>query len=118
MSNGCSATGQICYDRETLEASSGLDSNGDLSIHEYGTGCSTLENAKRKVVKKLANQLRSRIDEGIDFIYWPNLSSNERDKWWSEVCNRLVWITVSDKHSRLGNISASAFVTVLNGEVV
>ena len=117
MSNGCFAMGRIINDDLCpLEASSGLDEYGNVSTHKSGRGCYSVANAKRNVVKRLANMLRSERD-GSDFIYWDKLSSKERKQWIREVTARLVWVEVSAENARLSQISATEFIQAFNREV-
>jgi len=117
MSNGYSATGRIIDDIfGLLEASSGLDEDGQLSIHPSGEGCVSEENAKRNVVKRLANQLRSKRDKQ-NFIYWDMLASKEKNQLISEITTRLIWVGVGQKRTKLTEISANEFMQAMNRAV-
>ena len=55
------------------------------------SGCASLQNAKRNVLKGLANKLRA-YDEGVEgWVEWPKLSATERQAWLDRVACILQW---------------------------
>ena len=58
---------------------------------ENQAGCASLQNAKRNVLKGLANKLRA-YDEGVEgWVEWPKLSTTERQAWLDRVACILQW---------------------------
>ena len=88
------ATGQIVLSNEVIEATS------------RGT---TKSRAQYRLLKKLCNKLRWREICGA-FVYWPQLSIVQQDKWFSEVNAKLSWIEINPRESKL---NAESFIGVL-----
>jgi len=55
------------------------------------SGCTSLQNAKRHVLKGLANKLRA-YHEGVEgWVEWRDLSSSEQQAWLDRVACTLRW---------------------------
>ena len=104
--SGNAARGSIVFNDEVLVKESGFNK----------TGCSTLLNAKIRVVRGLANKLRSRIEGVEDWTDWPDLPSAQQQAWLSRVAETLQWNELhGGKEAHLGHIDATSFRSVLNG---
>ena len=75
--NGYAAQGSITVNGETLTKRCGFNADG----------CLSLQNAKRNVLKGLANKVRYRLDATEGFTWWPKLTSVEQKKWLDKILN-------------------------------
>lgn len=106
--NGYAAQGSITVNGETLTKRSGFNADG----------CLSLQNAKRNVLKGLANKVRSRLDATEGFTWWPKLTSVEQKKWLDKVAETLQWDELQGgKVANLHGISASEFSSALVGSL-
>ena len=107
--NGYAARGSITVDGLEKTKSSGFND----------TGCTTLMNAKHKVLKGLANKLRAHF-EGIEgWTEWRDLNHIERSNWLDKVAETLHWDELKGgRIARLHPISADVFSDALVGGFV
>ena len=106
--NGYAAKGSITVNGETLTKRCGFNADG----------CLSLQNAKRNVLKGLANKVRSRLDATEGFTWWPRLTSVEQKKWLDKVAETLQWDQLQGgKVANLHSISASEFGRALVGSL-
>ena len=102
--NGYAAQGSVTVNGETLTKRCGFNADG----------CLSLQNAKRNVLKGLANKVRSRLDATEGFTWWPKLTSVEQKKWLDKVAETLQWDELQGgKVANLHSISASEFSRAL-----
>ena len=106
--NGYAAQGSITVNGETITHRSGFNDDG----------CFSLQNAKRHVVKSLANAVRWRHDASEGWTQWPKLTSVEQKKWLDKVAETLQWDELQGgKVANLHSISASEFSRALVGSM-
>ena len=79
--SGYAARGSIVYNGEVLVKESGFNMTGCASSHE----------AKMRVIKGLANKLRSRIEGVEGWTSWADLSGVEQHVWLSRVAESIHW---------------------------
>ena len=95
--------------------------NGEVVIKRCGfnaDGCLSLQNAKRKVLKRLANAVRWRLDASIGWTEWPDLPPVAQNKWLDKVAETLQWDELQGgKVANLHSISASEFSRALVGSL-
>ena len=72
----------------------------------------TLHNAKRNVIKSLANKLR--FDPNDKWVMWKNLSKYEQNEWLDAVIDLLIWTNKTNSHTELTNITGKEFSKILN----
>jgi len=81
-------------------------------------GCHSLENAKRHVLRRLCNILRTHYEGREGFIYWPNLPKKLRNQWLDRVSETLHWVELNDgRGAYFHSISSREFVQTLQQEV-
>lgn len=70
----------------------------------------TQENAKKNVVRSLANKLRYQ-ERGttIDWVKWKSIPKYWQDLWLDAVVECLVWIDTTSTYTRLAELSATEF---------
>ena len=106
--NGYAAQGSITVNGETLTKRSGFNDDG----------CLSLQNAKRNVLKGLANKVRSRLDATEGWTEWPDLPPAAQNKWLDRVAETLQWDELQGgKVANLHSISASEFSRALVGSL-
>ena len=104
--SGYAARGSIVFKGEVLVKESGFNK----------TGCSTLLSAKIRVVKGLANKLRTRMEGVEGWINWPDLPSAQQQAWLSRVAETLQWDELHEgKEAHLSHVDATGFRSALNG---
>jgi hypothetical protein len=90
---------------------------GEERVAEAGFtagGCHTLQNAKRNVLRRLCNILRTHHEGREGFIWWPNLSKKLRNHWLDRVSETLQWIELNDgRGAYFHSISSKEFVRAL-----
>ena len=79
--SGYAARGSIVYNGEVLVKESGFNKAGNASSH----------NAKMRVIKGLANKLRSRIEGVESWTPWVDLSGSEQLAWLTRVAETIHW---------------------------
>jgi hypothetical protein len=73
-------------------------------------------NAKRNVIRGLANMLRTHLEGQEDWIEWRHLSHIERRNWLDRVAETLHWEVLNGgRIARLHSLSASEFGNTLIG---
>ena len=81
-------------------------------------GCHSLQNAKRHVLRRLCNILRTYHEGREGFIWWPNLPKKLRNQWLDRVSETLQWIELSEgKGAHFHSISSKEFVLALQQAV-
>ena len=106
--NGYAAQGSITVNGETLTKCCGFNADG----------CLSLQNAKRNVLKGLANAVRWRLDASVGWTQWPKLTSVEQKKWLDKVAETLQWDELQGgKVANLHSISVSEFSRALVGSL-
>ena len=104
--NGFAAQGSITIDGIKKTTKSGFNKDG----------CLSLMNAKRNVIRGLANMLRTHLEGQEDWIEWRHLSHIERRNWLDRVAEILHWeVLDSGRVARLHSLSASEFGSTLIG---
>ncbi len=95
--------------------------NGDVLTKRCGfndDGCLSLQNAKRNVVKSLANMIRWRLDATEGWTEWPDLSPAAQKRWLDKVAETLQWdVLQGGKVASLHSISAGEFSRALVGSL-
>ena len=77
-------------------------------------GCSSLQVAKRRVLKGLANMLRAYFDGTEGWTEWPDLPPVAQNKWLDKVAETLQWDELQGgKVANLHRISAGEFSRAL-----
>ena len=79
--SGYAARGTILFNGQTLVKESGFTKGG----------CASLMNAKKNVVKALANALRHRVEQSEIWTEWRDLPWAEREEWSRRVALSLHW---------------------------
>jgi hypothetical protein len=72
----------------------------------------TMHNAKRNVVKSLANKFR--FDEEEVWVIWKNLSKYEQNVLLDTVIDLLIWTDKTNSHTELTNITSKEFTNIWN----
>ena len=104
--SGYAARGSIVFNSEVLVKESGFHSKG----------CSTMLNAKIRVVRGLANKLRFRIGGVEGWTEWRDLPSAQQQAWLSRVAETLHWDELhGGKEAHLSHVDATGFRSALNG---
>ena len=104
--NGFAAQGSITIDGIKKTTKSGFNKDG----------CLSLMNAKRNVIRGLANMLRTHLEGQEDWIEWRHLSHIERRNWLDRVAETLHWEVLNGgRITRLHSLSASEFGNTLIG---
>lgn len=104
--NGFAAQGSIIIDGIKKTKKSGFNKDG----------CLSLMNAKRNVIRGLANMLRTHLEGQEDWIEWRQLSHIERCNWLDRVAEILHWEALDGgRVARLQSVSASEFGNRLIG---
>ena len=107
--NGCAAQGSVVV---------GVGVTKTKRCGFNNKGCSSLQVAKRRVVKGLANAVRWRLDASVGWTQWPKLTSVEQKKWLDKVAETLQWDDLQGgKVANLHSISASEFSRALVGSL-
>ena len=107
--NGCAAQGSVVV-------SVGVTKTKRCGFNNKG--CSSLQVAKRRVVKGLANMLRAYFEGTEGWTEWPKLASVEQKKWLDKVAETLQWDELQGgKVANLRCISASEFSRALVGSL-
>lgn len=77
-------------------------------------GCHSLQNAKRNVLQRLCNILRTHHEGREGFIFWPELPKKLRNQWLDRVSETLQWIELNDgRGAHFHSISSKEFVRAL-----
>jgi hypothetical protein len=105
---GCTARGGIIIENEERIAEAGFTAGG----------CHSLQNAKRHVLRRLCNILRTHHEGREGFIWWPNLPKKLRNQWLDRVSETLQWIELNDgKGAHFNSISSKEFARALQQAV-
>ena len=106
--SGFVARGSIIIENEERLAEAGFTAGG----------CYSLENAKRHVLRRLCNILRTHHEGREGFIWWPNLSKKLRNQWLDRVSETLQWVELNDgRGAYFHSISSQEFVRALQQAV-
>ena len=80
--------------------------------------CHFLQNAKRNVLQRLCNILRTHHEGREGFIFWPELPKKLRNQWLDRVSETLQWIELNDgRGAHFHSISSKEFVRALQQAV-
>ncbi len=81
-------------------------------------GCHSLQNAKRRVLRRLCNILRTH-HQGIEgFVWWPDLPKKSRNQWLDRVSETLRWIDLDGgRGAHFHSITSQEFVQALQQAV-
>ena len=105
---GCTARAGIIVGHKERVAEAGFTAGG----------CHSLQNAKRHVLRRLCNILRTHHEGREGFIYWPDLPKKLRNQWLDRVSETLHWIELNDgKAAYFDSISSEEFVHALQQAV-
>ena len=81
-------------------------------------GCISLQNAKRHVLRRLCNILRTHHEGHEGFVWWPNLPKKSKNQWLDRVSETLQWIELNDgRGARFHSITSQEFVRALQQAV-
>lgn len=105
---GYSARGSVVVNEILKEAESGFGEGG---------GCITMTNAKRNVIKSLANKVRSELNGKENWVNWPQLSSAQKDNWLDRVAESLFWIELNGHSVVLSEVTYGHFLSQMRRAV-
>ena len=105
---GYSARGSVVVNGILKEAKSGFGEGG---------GCITLTNAKRNVIKSLANKIRSELNGRENWVNWPHLPSAEKNNWLDRVADSLCWIDLNGHSVVLSEVTSGNFLNQMSRAV-
>ena len=106
--NGYAASGSIIVNGITKTKRCGFNDGG----------CLSLQNAKRNVVRGLANKLRHQFKGTEGWTEWPNLCPDAQKKWLDKVAETLRWDELKGgKVVNLHRISVDEFSRALIGNL-
>ena len=105
---GYSARGSVVVNGILKESESGFGERG---------GCKTMTNAKRNVIKSLANKIRSELNGSENWVNWPQLSSAEKNIWLDRVAESLCWIDLNGHSVVLSEVTSRHFLSQMSRAV-
>ena len=104
--NGYAAQGSITIEGTKKTKKSGFNKDG----------CLSLMNAKRNVIRGLANMLRTHLEGRMGWTEWPDLDIIERQNWLDRVAETLQWDELSKgRVAKLHPITPHELINSLTG---